>query len=101
MAVAGGSGTLHDRMRDSEAEHHLRAKTGTLSTASALSGYVTTRRGEDLAFSIIVNHYKQGIESVLRVQDAIGVALAQIEGPRSLVDARVSELGEPDVAGWQ
>ena len=36
MAVASGSGTLSDRMRDSDATGLLRAKTGTLSIASAL-----------------------------------------------------------------
>lgn len=101
LAVAGGNGTLRDRMRDSHAAHQLRAKTGTLSTASALSGYVTTRQGDELAFSIIVNHYKQGLDAVLRVQDAIGVALAGLRGEGSLVDASSVAVGAPDAVGWQ
>jgi len=76
LAVAGGSGTLADRMRNTEAAHLLRAKTGTLSSASALSGYVTTKSGETVAFSIIVNDYRTPIAEVWTAQDRIGALLA-------------------------
>jgi serine-type D-Ala-D-Ala carboxypeptidase/endopeptidase (penicillin-binding protein 4) len=79
MAVAGGSGTLAERMQKTEAAHLLRAKTGTLSNASALSGYVTVKSGETLAFSIIVNDYDSPIGNVWQVQDHMGAMLAGLD----------------------
>lgn len=78
LAVAGGSGTLQDRMIETQAAHLLRAKTGTLSGASGLSGYVTAKHGEALAFSIIVNGF-QSIDSVVSAQDRFGSALASFD----------------------
>ncbi|MBI5509322.1 MAG: D-alanyl-D-alanine carboxypeptidase/D-alanyl-D-alanine-endopeptidase [Deltaproteobacteria bacterium] len=78
FAVAAGSGTLADRMRDTDAAHLLRAKTGTLSIASALSGFVPAKSGEPLAFSILVNDYAAPIADVWKVQDALGHLLASV-----------------------
>ena len=51
LAVAGVSGTLEDRMRRLPAYGVVRAKTGTTSRASALSGYA----GSGYVFSILQN----------------------------------------------
>src|SRR5690606_11709273 len=50
-------GTLTDRMRDTPAAGNVQAKTGTLTGATALSGYVTGADGERLAFAIVNNDY--------------------------------------------
>lgn len=66
---------MRTRMTETAAFGRLRAKTGTLSGVSALSGYVSTAGGEELAFSFIVN----GTPSVARarmVQDSVGARLA-------------------------
>lgn len=76
LAIAAGTGTLRDRMKESDAAYLLRAKTGTLSIASALSGYVALKSGERVAFSMIVNDYKQPIEEIWSVQDQFGATLA-------------------------
>ena len=55
LAVAGRSGTLAERMRGSAAEGRCRAKTGTLTGVSALSGYCFNRSGRRYAFSILMN----------------------------------------------
>jgi len=51
LPLAGVDGTLEDRMTSGPAYRHVRAKTGTTSTASSLSGYVRRR----FVFSILQN----------------------------------------------
>ncbi len=63
------------RMYGTPAAGNLRAKTGTIRSVSALSGYVRAADGERLAFSILVN----GVESTAsakRVEDAFAARLA-------------------------
>ena len=55
LPVAGVSGTLKNRMRDSNARGTVRAKTGTLKGVRALSGYIDHPEYGKLAFSIITN----------------------------------------------
>jgi serine-type D-Ala-D-Ala carboxypeptidase/endopeptidase (penicillin-binding protein 4) len=88
MAVASSSGTLSERMKDSDAVGLLRAKTGTLSIASALSGYVTARQGETIAFSIVLNDYKTKIDEIWAAQDALGAALAAVDSSCSVASAQ-------------
>src|SRR5690606_352945 len=45
LPIAGIDGTLSGRMKDSPAFNNVRAKTGTLSGVSALSGYITAANG--------------------------------------------------------
>jgi serine-type D-Ala-D-Ala carboxypeptidase/endopeptidase (penicillin-binding protein 4) len=76
LPVAGVDGTLEKRMRGTAAERRVAAKTGTLRLANALAGYVTTERGERLAFAVMVNdHAGRGREAVAAI-DAIAAALA-------------------------
>ena len=77
LAVAGESGTLADRMRDTPAQGDLHAKTGTLEVASCLSGYVTAANGHLLAFSVLINSDSLDLAAAWQAQDAIGVALAR------------------------
>ena len=59
LPIAGVDGTLQKRMAGTEAESNVRAKTGTVTGVSSLSGYLTTAGGHVLAFAII----NQGISS--------------------------------------
>lgn len=102
MAVAGSAGTLSSRMRNTEAEYMIRAKTGTLTGASALSGYATARSGEVLAFSILVNDYQAPAAEVLAAQDEIGSLLASMSfAPTSTAALPASSSNDqtPSVAG--
>jgi len=56
LAIGGVDGTIRGRFRDAEMVGRVRAKTGTLSNVSALSGYVGDR-GEVLIFSILVDDF--------------------------------------------
>ncbi|NJK89645.1 MAG: D-alanyl-D-alanine carboxypeptidase/D-alanyl-D-alanine-endopeptidase [Myxococcales bacterium] len=76
LAVAGQSGTIGSRFADTPAVSRIRAKTGTLTGVSTLSGYVVTRTEEVLAFSIMMNNYDGSARDIWRVQDRIGVVLS-------------------------
>jgi PBP4 family serine-type D-alanyl-D-alanine carboxypeptidase len=57
LAVAGKDGTVSTRLRRTRAEGNALVKTGSIANVRALSGYVRTRDGEMLAFSILANHF--------------------------------------------
>ena len=77
LPIAGVDGTLRNRMKDTAAMGNLRAKTGTLSGVSCLSGYVRTRDGEPLVFSIMINNFVGPASTARRTQNEIGVLLAE------------------------
>ncbi|OKI89213.1 D-alanyl-D-alanine carboxypeptidase/D-alanyl-D-alanine endopeptidase [Micromonospora sp. CB01531] len=79
LPVAGNAdrfvgGTLRSRMRGTAAANNVHAKTGSLTGASSLSGYVTDADGRLLAFSIVLNNYLTS--SVKGLEDQIAIALA-------------------------
>jgi D-alanyl-D-alanine carboxypeptidase/D-alanyl-D-alanine-endopeptidase (penicillin-binding protein 4) len=80
LPIAGVDGTLRNRFRGTAAANNLRAKTGSLSSASSLSGYVTTAAGEKLAFSIMVNNFSPEIEPRTVCIDPIALLLASFTG---------------------
>lgn len=80
LPIAGVDGTLRNRLKGTPAENNLRAKTGTLSSATSLAGYVRDAAGDDLAFAIIVNNYPQDSEVRRSCIDPIAVLLASFAG---------------------
>ena len=79
LPIAGVDGTLGGRFRTSPLKGKLFAKTGTLSEANALSGYLTAKSGRTLAFSILVNGHLPGSEAELKAMDRICEAIAAAE----------------------
>ena len=76
LPVAGRAGTLENRMKGTVAEGNARAKTGSLSNARSLCGYVASADGEPLVFAIIANNFGVPSEVIDRTADAIVVKLA-------------------------
>lgn len=77
LPIAGLDGTLEDRMAGTPAEGHARAKTGSLSGVSALSGYAPAADGERLAFSIVMEFFAGPTTPVRAVQDSLVVELTK------------------------
>ena len=67
-------GTLAERMAGTAAAGNVHAKTGSLTGATALSGYVTGPKGRKLVFSSVFNGY-QG-DAPKDIEDKIAVRLA-------------------------
>jgi D-alanyl-D-alanine carboxypeptidase/D-alanyl-D-alanine-endopeptidase (penicillin-binding protein 4) len=81
LPIAGVDGTLRNRLKGTPAANNVRAKTGTLRWANALSGHVKTAAGERLIFSIMLNRYVAGDGPSARDQiDKIAVMLAGFTG---------------------
>jgi len=69
--VAGVDGTLKNRMLNSPAQNNVHGKTGSLSGASSLSGYLHSADNHIIAFSIIINNFVGSAKAARNIQDEI------------------------------
>ncbi len=74
LAVAGHTGTLALRMRDTGASGRCEAKTGTLTGVSNLAGYCTAADGHTLAFAIFTDRI--ATETAHTFQDHMAITIA-------------------------
>jgi len=77
MAVAGTDGTLKNRLTGAAVKGNIRAKTGTITGVSSISGYMRTADGEMLAFSMIANNYASGKSVAEDIQNRALLRLAR------------------------
>jgi serine-type D-Ala-D-Ala carboxypeptidase/endopeptidase (penicillin-binding protein 4) len=77
LPIAGVDGTLRSRFKGTPAEKNIHAKTGTIRYVNSISGYVTSKAGEKLVFSIMLNAYSGG--EGRSYTDAIAGMLATLE----------------------
>jgi D-alanyl-D-alanine carboxypeptidase/D-alanyl-D-alanine-endopeptidase (penicillin-binding protein 4) len=71
LPVYGVDGTLRDRLRGTPVQGNGYAKTGSLNRVSSLSGYLRTKSGRWLAFSIIMNAYNASGADARALQDKL------------------------------
>ena len=71
LAVSGVDGTLRGRMTAESMRGVIFAKTGTLNGVATLSGYMTTKSGRQLIFSIFANDARTSVTRVRRTIDEI------------------------------
>ncbi len=57
LPIAGKNGSMQNLCKGTFAENNLRAKTGYINRVRGYCGYVKTKKGTELAFSILVNNY--------------------------------------------
>ena len=109
LAIADGpDGTLRDRFEGSPAAGAVRAKTGTLKTVTALSGWASTERGLDVRFAVVVNTGGRDVaasdlalqqkvaEAVLSYPDAVDPAIVGPGPCRDRSRDRSRERAVPD-----
>lgn len=82
LPIGGVDGTLKRRMKSGKAFENLRAKTGTVSGVSTLSGYISTADNEVLAFSILVQNFIGSSWPYRKLQDRVGELLANFSRKR-------------------
>jgi D-alanyl-D-alanine carboxypeptidase/D-alanyl-D-alanine-endopeptidase (penicillin-binding protein 4) len=71
LAVSGTDGTLRNRLGSQPLKGVIHAKTGTLNGVATLSGYMTTKSGRNLIFSIFANNANASIGRVRKTIDEI------------------------------
>ncbi len=79
LAIAAEKGTLSNRFQDTAVAGKLKAKTGTLSGSSTLSGYLDNPNFEPLVFSILVNNSEQSSPILRKAIDSIIILLSQLK----------------------
>jgi hypothetical protein len=84
LPVAGRTGTLRLRMKNTPAEGRLMAKTGTLSTASSLAGFAPRNDGRTITFAFVANKAVLATETVQALQDRMGAELVAATGVPTL-----------------
>jgi D-alanyl-D-alanine carboxypeptidase/D-alanyl-D-alanine-endopeptidase (penicillin-binding protein 4) len=76
LPIAGTDGTLRSRMKGTFAAGNAIAKTGSIANVRTLSGYVRTRGGETLVFSILANAFAIPPSTVTWIADLAVEVLA-------------------------
>lgn len=76
LPIAGQDGTMASRLKHTRAEGNALAKTGSISNVRTVSGYVKTRDGETLAFSILANNFTIPAGNVTWIADVAIETLA-------------------------
>jgi D-alanyl-D-alanine carboxypeptidase/D-alanyl-D-alanine-endopeptidase (penicillin-binding protein 4) len=75
LPVGGEDGTLRKRFKGHSEASAIHAKTGSLGSVRALSGYVDSKRYGMLAFSVLLNNYLAKDAEVALFIDTIGLKL--------------------------
>jgi D-alanyl-D-alanine carboxypeptidase/D-alanyl-D-alanine-endopeptidase (penicillin-binding protein 4) len=82
LPLAGTDGSLSDRFKDADLQGRLRAKTGSLGGVKSLSGYATTNRGDQVAFSILSNNLNLPDKRISETIDSIVAAIMDDGSPK-------------------
>ncbi|NMB81469.1 MAG: D-alanyl-D-alanine carboxypeptidase/D-alanyl-D-alanine-endopeptidase [Ignavibacteria bacterium] len=71
LPISGVDGTLKGRMKNSPLFKNVRAKTGSISGVSTLSGYLTNKSNHLIAFTIMMQNFTGSSKTARETQDKI------------------------------
>ncbi len=77
LAIAGKTGTLRNIGRNSAAEGNVHAKSGSMNRIRSYTGYVKTKSGKMLSFSVIVNNYSCSGWAMKKKMEQLMIAMAE------------------------
>ena len=101
LPIGGEDGTLSQRFKNWTGGR-VRAKTGTLTHVTALSGYLDTPTGEVIAFSIMANNANTSAAGIRGFIDALVIALATPNTPvLTPASATIAPATTPQITGAQ
>jgi serine-type D-Ala-D-Ala carboxypeptidase/endopeptidase (penicillin-binding protein 4) len=76
LPIAGVDGTLAGRLKNTNAEGRIRAKTGFLGFSRSLSGYALTADNEPVVFSMMINNFNVPVKLAENLQDLVCLRIA-------------------------
>jgi D-alanyl-D-alanine carboxypeptidase/D-alanyl-D-alanine-endopeptidase (penicillin-binding protein 4) len=76
LPIGGIDGTLRNRFKEGGLKGRVFAKTGSLTAASALSGYLLTARGETLVFSALASDVPEEVRATAIMDGALELIAA-------------------------
>ena len=79
LPIGGLTGTLEGMFKNSIAEGNIRAKSGTIDGVKAYAGYITTKLGREVAFSMMVNNFSCSSREAKAKLEYLMEALAEFD----------------------
>ncbi len=79
LPIAGRSGSMSSLCKGTLAENNLQAKTGYINRARGYAGYVKTKSGKLLCFSILANNYTCSATEMKKRLERILIAMGNLE----------------------
>ena len=77
LPVAAVDGSLTTRFQGTPAQGRIAAKTGFLAGVHALSGYAQTRHGNNIVFSVMLNHTQLRSSKAKELMDQVVNAILE------------------------
>ncbi len=78
LPIAGKNGSMTSLCKGTFAENNMRAKTGYINRARGYCGYVKTKTGKELAFSVLFNNYNCSAKEMKLKIEKLLVALVDL-----------------------
>jgi D-alanyl-D-alanine carboxypeptidase/D-alanyl-D-alanine-endopeptidase (penicillin-binding protein 4) len=79
LSVAGESGTMYKMAEETIAQGNIHAKSGSMTRVHSYTGYVTTKSGKLLAFSMIVNNQGWDYTQTKKQLEKLMILMANLE----------------------